>query len=88
MTPESVHYGLAQQIYQSRTTVLEAAYKAHPERFVRNIPRPPVLPQAAWINKPKTQKSSASDNFCESATQTVGGADPQPTALQDPSSDN
>jgi putative transposase len=33
--------------------VLDAAYAAHPERFVRKPPTPPQLPAAAWINKPK-----------------------------------
>jgi putative transposase len=33
--------------------VLDAAYAAHPERFVRKPPIPPQLPTAAWINKPK-----------------------------------
>jgi putative transposase len=33
--------------------VLEAAYAAHPERFVRKPPAPPELPTAAWINKPQ-----------------------------------
>jgi hypothetical protein len=29
-----------------------AAYASHPERFVRQPPRPPILPEAAWINPP------------------------------------
>jgi putative transposase len=33
--------------------VLDAAYAAHPERFVRKPPAPPELPTAAWINKPQ-----------------------------------
>jgi len=32
--------------------VLEGAYAAHPERFVRKPPQPPWLPEAVWINKP------------------------------------
>ena len=28
---------------------------AHPERFVRQPPRPPVLPGAVWINPPKKE---------------------------------
>ena len=35
-----------------RARVLDAAYAAHPERFVRKPPAPPELPTAAWINKP------------------------------------
>ena len=28
------------------------AYALHPERFVRKVPRPPIVPEAAWINPP------------------------------------
>jgi putative transposase len=51
-TPEAVHYGLASDIRDARAEVLRNAYAAHPERFVKMIPLPPELPQAAWINKP------------------------------------
>jgi hypothetical protein len=32
---------------------LDAAYAAHPERFVNKHPVPPRLPGPAWINPPK-----------------------------------
>jgi len=51
-TPESVHYGRAGAIRDARALVLGAAYGTHPERFVRNVPQPPPLPTAAWINPP------------------------------------
>jgi len=53
LTPEAVHYGLAQDIQIARGEILRAAYEAHPERFVKRIPVPPTLPEAVWINKPK-----------------------------------
>jgi len=53
LTPEVVHYGLAKDVVESRKKVLEAAFEAHPERFVRGVPMPPALPQAAWINPPQ-----------------------------------
>jgi len=53
MTPESIHYGYADQILVARRDTLQAAYVAHPERFVRKPPQPPVLPTAAWINPPR-----------------------------------
>ena len=53
LTPEAMHYGHAEDICKARSAVLQAAYEAHPERFVRKIPVPPALPEAAWINKPK-----------------------------------
>lgn len=52
MTPESVHYGLAENIITARSTVLAEAYEKHPNRFKGTMPKPPALPQAAWINKP------------------------------------
>jgi putative transposase len=52
MTPEQVHYGLAQQIYEYRSDVLKSAFEKHPNRFKCKMPRPPEMPEAAWINKP------------------------------------
>ena len=52
LTPESVHYGFAQDVQKARTEVLRTAYEAHPERFVKKVPVPPSLPNAVWINKP------------------------------------
>jgi putative transposase len=53
MTPQMVHYGLAEDVRKAREEVLKRAYDAHPERFVRKVPCAPQLPEAAWINKPK-----------------------------------
>ena len=52
LPPEVVHYGQAQAAYDARAQILATAYAAHPERFVRQAPRPPQLPTAAWINPP------------------------------------
>jgi putative transposase len=52
-TPADVHHGRAEQVRAERAVVLDAAYAAHPERFVRKPPTPPQLPTAAWINQPK-----------------------------------
>jgi putative transposase len=52
MTPYAVHHGLAPKITAARQETLLAAYARNPERFVRTPPRPPVLPEAAWINPP------------------------------------
>jgi putative transposase len=51
-TPADVHHGRADAVRAARADVLDLAYAAHPERFVRQPPEPPKLPQAAWINKP------------------------------------
>jgi len=53
MTPETVHYGKTDPIIQRRKHVLLTAYAKHPERFVRKIPAPKSVPDAAWINKPE-----------------------------------
>jgi putative transposase len=52
LTPADVHYGRADQVITARAAVLDAAYAAHPERFVGKPPQPPRLPEAVWINKP------------------------------------
>ena len=52
-TPASVHFGTAALVREQRALVLDAAYVAHPERFVNKPPTPPRLPGPAWINQPK-----------------------------------
>jgi putative transposase len=51
-TPADVHFGRAAGVQLERARVLQAAYAAHPERFVRQLPVPSPLPGPAWINKP------------------------------------
>ena len=58
MTPEQVHYGLADQILKERSEVLQAAFRKHPQRFKGKMPSPQSLPVAAWINKPKPEKNN------------------------------
>jgi len=53
LTPEMVHRGQGEQVRAARQAVLDGAYAAHPERFVRKPPEPPPLPTAVWINPPK-----------------------------------
>ena len=52
MTPATVHYDRAAEVHDQRQRVLDAAYTATPERFIRRAPTPPAVPTAAWINKP------------------------------------
>jgi putative transposase len=54
MTPATVHFGQAQRVAEQRQHVLQVAYAAHPERFVRGEPKPPSLPEEVWINKPQS----------------------------------
>jgi len=52
LTPAVVHNGLANQIQTQRRQVLRAAYRQHPERFVKGSPSLPELPCEVWINQP------------------------------------
>jgi putative transposase len=54
LTPFDVHHGLAESRRAEREAALRKAFAATPERFVRGVPTPPPLPQAVWINKPRT----------------------------------
>ena len=42
----------------ARQAVLDAAYQAHPERFIAGPPKADRPPAAAWINKPTIQTKS------------------------------
>ena len=54
LTPDDVHHGRAQAVLAERQRTLEAAWAAHPERFVQGLPKPSPLPEAVWINPPAT----------------------------------
>ena len=55
LSPAVVHHGLAPAAIKQRGAVLDAAYHAHPERFVRKPPQPLPAPAAVWINKPQPE---------------------------------
>ena len=59
LTPAVVHAGQAECVRQKRQQVLDIAYAAHPERFVKGAPVPAQLPVAVWINPPKPSPSQA-----------------------------
>jgi putative transposase len=52
-TPEVVHYGGTDAVRVHRAAILDAAYAAHPERFVRRPPEAAAPPTAVWINRPR-----------------------------------
>lgn len=58
LTPAMVHYGQAETHQAQRQQVLQAAYAAHPERFVGGQPKVPPLPPAVWINQPKKEPTT------------------------------
>ncbi len=52
LAPAMVHFGEAHTVLTQRQVVLDSAYRAHPDRFVRQPPKPLPLPSEVWINKP------------------------------------
>ena len=50
MMPDQVHFGQAEQVYDARQKILDYAFEANPERFVKMPPKPPRKPIIAWIN--------------------------------------
>jgi len=63
LTPAVVHFGHAPHVLADRQLTLDIAFAAHPERFVCGAPKPISLPDAVWINPPKTiREVSPSDS--------------------------
>jgi putative transposase len=62
MTPDQVHYGQADEIHAARQVTLNHAFEAHPERFVKQPPKPPDKPTAVWINPPQIKAAQATLN--------------------------
>ena len=54
LTPEQVHFGnVPIKVIAGRTIRAQReAWAAHPERFVRGVPKPKPLPEAVFINPP------------------------------------
>ena len=77
LTPYDVHYGHAEERLAKRAAVLEAAYRANPNRFVRGAPRTQSLPQAVWINPP----SSAQLDRALARENEAGREHPAPSVL-------
>jgi putative transposase len=63
LTPAMLHYGRAERVMQEREQVLRAAYRAHPERFVKGMPLPPTVPTAVWINPPPSTRQSTQEDL-------------------------
>jgi putative transposase len=57
-TAADIHYGTAEAVRDKRAAVLTDAYRAHPERFIRQPPQPPHLPTGSWINPPDQPKEA------------------------------
>jgi len=76
LTPATVHHGQASAVLAARQAVLDQAYAAHPERFVRQPPRPLPLPTEVWINPsadgaaPRTLELPRDTNLVSQLSQT------------------
>ena len=55
LTPAVVHHGRTAAVLAVRQAALDAAFAAHPERFVHRPPRTPRPPEAVWINPPSPE---------------------------------
>ncbi len=78
LTPESVHYGYAEEILAAREQTLRRAYSTHPERFVQGPPQLPELPSEVWINPPRISDKSQHD---PPAFHTPGDTTPNPIPI-------
>ena len=63
LTPAMLHYAQAERVVQERQQVLQAAYLAHPERFVKGLPSPPAVPTEVWINPPLSTHQSTQEDL-------------------------
>jgi putative transposase len=54
MTPAVVHFEQADEVRARRQRVLDKAYAAHPQRFVKGRPIAPKMPAQVWINPPQS----------------------------------
>jgi putative transposase len=73
MTPATVHYGQVESVREKRQQTLDAAYAAHPERFVGGRPTSPQLSEQVWINQPTTEH----DEVSHSAGSAASDVDPE-----------
>ena len=71
LTPYEVHCGLAETRREHRAGVLKQAYERNPQRFVRGLPKPALLPTAAWINQPKEISRTESPEVMNSSMTSI-----------------
>lgn len=73
LTPADVHFGRVSERLAARDCVLAAAHVAHPERFVRGVPRAPRPPAVVGINAPKESSAGTQDGPPSCAPKELGG---------------
>ena len=79
LTPHDVHHGLSEARLAARALTLDAAHRAHPERFPGGRPRPARPPAAVWINQPKPRSTESPQASAGSATPQQGRPDEAPS---------
>ena len=57
-TPADVHHGRVEERRSARQSVLSAAYKAHPERFVKGAPAPQPVNSVVYLNPPELSNAA------------------------------
>ena len=85
LTPADVHYGRSNEKLAQRQLVLQQAFDAHPERFVKGRPKPTQLPDSVWINQPASEISL--NESARSTILTAAGTEDRATLESDPSAD-
>ena len=61
-TPAQVHLGQVEAVRTRRQRALDAAYAAHPERFVKGAPQAGRPPSEVWINRPAESAPAVTTN--------------------------
>jgi putative transposase len=67
-TPADVFYGRVAEVAAVRQAALDAAYRAHPERFPNGAPRVPLPPAAVHINPIFTETVSVTEPLSAEAS--------------------
>ena len=62
LTPETVHYGLADAVLAARHIRKLEAYRTRPERFIGGPPRATELRRAVYINPPRKEDESTTSS--------------------------
>jgi putative transposase len=82
LTPSTVHSGLVDEALAARQIGLDAAYAAHPERFVAGPPVAARPPAEVWINRPTGQAAALQAPQPDAVAEASGQADPSPPTSQ------
>ncbi len=69
LTPSDVHHGRVDERNAIRQSALDAAYAAHPERFVHGRPKTLQLAPATYINRPPIAPDTVASDTVASAAE-------------------